>query len=86
MDIRHPLREYDWQMIHWTLEADLALHLLLTKADKLKYGPGKSTLLKVQQTLEAEGLGGFSVQTFSAVGKTGGDTLESFLDRCLTAE
>lgn len=86
MDIRHPLQEYDWQMIHWALGADLALHVLLTKADKLKYGPARSTLLQVQRTLEAAQLGGFTLQTFSALKHTGLDALEAFLDQCLAAE
>ena len=35
MDIRHPLTEFDWQMINWCEHSNLPLHILLTKADKL---------------------------------------------------
>ncbi len=56
MDIRHPLQQYDWQMIRWASESEMPVHLLLTKADKLKRGPAKNTLLQVQRELENEGL------------------------------
>ena len=35
-DIRHPLKEFDRLMIDWANQSDLPLHILLTKADKLK--------------------------------------------------
>ena len=35
MDIRHPLKDLDQQMIEWAVSADLPILLLLTKADKL---------------------------------------------------
>ena len=38
MDIRHPLQEYDWQMIGWATQSAMPVHLLLTKADKLNNG------------------------------------------------
>ena len=34
MDIRHPLKDLDQQMIEWAVSADLPVMLLLTKADK----------------------------------------------------
>ena len=39
MDIRHPLQEFDQQMLNWAAQAGLPVHILLTKADKLKRGP-----------------------------------------------
>jgi GTP-binding protein len=72
MDIRHPLQQYDWQMIRWASESEMPVHLLLTKADKLKRGPAKSTLLQVQRELENEGLSeNISIQTFSSLKKEG---------------
>lgn len=53
MDIRHPLTEFDQMILNWTKECNLPTHILLTKADKLKFGPAKSTLLKVQASLQA---------------------------------
>ncbi len=38
MDIRHVLKELDWQMIDWAVGSELQMHILLTKADKLKRG------------------------------------------------
>jgi len=67
MDIRHPMREFDQQMLGWCESAGVPCHVLLTKADKLKRGPAQSTLLKVQRDLPAVA----SVQTFSATKKTG---------------
>jgi len=72
MDIRHPLQQYDWQMIRWASESKMPVHLLLTKADKLKRGPAKNTLLQVQRELENEGLSeNLSIQTFSSLKKEG---------------
>jgi GTP-binding protein len=35
MDIRHPLKDYDRQMLGYAVRRDLPAHVLLTKADKL---------------------------------------------------
>lgn len=72
MDIRHPLQQYDWQMIRWASKAGMPVHLLLTKADKLNKGPAKSTLLQVQRDLAEAGLvKNLSAQTFSSLKKEG---------------
>ncbi len=71
MDIRHPMREFDEQMLAWCDAEGLPCHILLTKADKLKRGPAQATLLKVQCELP----GTASVQVFSASKKTGLDEL-----------
>ena len=49
MDIRHPLTEPDRQMLGWAVAASMPIHILLTKADKLKRGPAQSTLLSVRE-------------------------------------
>jgi GTP-binding protein len=41
-DIRHPLKFFDEQMLHWAKDGELPVHILLTKADKLKYGASKT--------------------------------------------
>ncbi len=51
MDIRHPLTEFDQMMVDWCQHQGLSLMILLTKADKLKFGPAKQTLLKLQNQL-----------------------------------
>jgi len=66
-DIRHPLKEFDRMMIAWANQAELPLHLLLTKADKLKRGAAQNTLLGVRRELGEQA----SVQLFSAVKKQG---------------
>ncbi|MGK0339365.1 MAG: GTP-binding protein [Candidatus Azotimanducaceae bacterium] len=49
-------------MLEWSESAELPVHILLTKADKLKRGPQQSTLLGVRRSVGSE----VSVQTFSA--------------------
>jgi len=83
MDIRHPLQEYDWQMIQWAHQCNLPMHLLLTKADKLKNGPAKATQLSVAQQVRQKGIANISVQTFSSLKKTGLDELKKFLNQHL---
>jgi len=86
MDIRHPLQQYDWQMIRWASESGMPVHLLLTKADKLKRGPAKNTLLQVQRELENEGLSeNISIQTFSSLKKEGLKELKQQLLQWLNA-
>ncbi|NVJ51870.1 MAG: YihA family ribosome biogenesis GTP-binding protein [Gammaproteobacteria bacterium] len=73
-DIRHPLKDVDCQMIEWAAEVGLPTHVLLSKADKLKQGAAKSTLLKVKQQLKAID-GAISAQMFSSLKRSGFDTL-----------
>jgi GTP-binding protein len=51
MDIRHPLKPQDWQMIEWSLAHQLPTHILLTKADKLGKGAARNTLLMLKREL-----------------------------------
>ena len=83
MDIRHPLQPFDQQMLGWALQAAMPVHILLTKSDKLKKGPAKSTLLKVRGQLAAHGEM-VSVQLFSALRHTGTEELVKVLDAWLT--
>jgi len=79
MDIRHPLNDYDWQMLEWCHHYQLPAHVLLTKADKIKRGAQQSSKLKTQQLLQKAGIDA-SVQIFSALKKTGLDELVCKLD------
>lgn len=74
MDIRHPLNDYDWQMLKWCDHFNLPAHLLLTKADKIKRGAQKNSKLQTQKKLREANINA-SVQTFSALKKTGLDEL-----------
>jgi len=82
MDIRHPLNDYDWQMLEWCQHYQLPAHVLLTKADKIKRGAQQNSKLKTQKLLREAGIDA-SVQTFSALKKTGLDELVSKLDSWL---
>jgi GTP-binding protein len=78
MDIRHPLTDYDLQMLQWNTHQGLPTHILLTKADKLKSGAAKNTLLKVKRTLGDHPE--ISAQCFSSLKKTGIDECHQVLD------
>jgi GTP-binding protein len=85
MDVRRPLQEFDQMLLGWAIEASMPAHILLTKADKLKKGPGNAALLQVRKQLqEHEDL--FSVQLSSALKGTGLDQLRKALDAWLTDE
>jgi GTP-binding protein len=83
MDTRHPMQAFDQQMLGWALAAQMPVHILLTKADKLKKGPAKSALLGVQRDL-AEHRELVSVQLFSALKHSGHGELTKVLNRWLT--
>lgn len=83
MDCRHPLQDFDRMMLNWTQSCDMPVHILLTKADKLKKGPANNSLLKVRKDLEPmKDL--VSVQLFSALKRTGLDQLQATLSQWLT--
>ena len=70
MDIRHPLKEFDSAMLKWAADSDMPVHILLTKADKLKRGPAQSALLQVRKaTARKDGL--VSAQVFSSLSGDG---------------
>ena len=83
MDIRHPLTEPDRQMLSWAEAASMPVHILLTKADKLKRGPAQSTLLSVREELSTQS-DLISVQLFSSLKRQGVDTLGRQLNNWLT--
>ena len=88
MDIRHPLQDYDRQILNWAAQAGLPVHILLTKSDKLKRGPAQSTLLKVEGFLREmdPGITLLTVQTFSSLKKLGLPELEAQLNHWLSAD
>jgi len=79
MDIRHPLKDFDIQMIDWAEHANLPVHILLTKADKLKHGAAKASLHKVTAELDKLNLTA-TVQLFSSLKHTGKDEAINKLD------
>ncbi|CDH05958.1 putative GTPase with nucleoside triP hydrolase domain, involved in coordination of cell cycle [Xenorhabdus bovienii str. oregonense] len=79
MDIRHPLKDLDMQMIEWAVVMQVPVMVLLTKADKLASGARKIQLAKVRQELASLG-GEIQIENFSALKKIGIDQLEQKLD------
>lgn len=83
MDCRRPMQTFDEQMLQWALSAQMRVHILLTKSDKLKKGPAKSTLLTLQKQLAKHG-DSVSAQLFSALKHTGHQELVAVLDGWMT--
>ena len=85
MDIRHPLTDPDTQMLGWAVAASMPVHILLTKADKLKRGPAQNTLLSVRGELAAHAEL-VSVQCFSSLKHQGVEELGKQINLWLTDE
>lgn len=74
MDCRHPLKDLDKMMVDWSLDRELPVHILLTKADKLSRSDVKNTVIKVRRHYQLmEEL--ITVQAFSSLKKEGVDEL-----------
>lgn len=84
MDVRHPLQAADQQLLAWSLAASLPVHLVLTKADKLKRGAAANARLAVEKAVT--GRGEVSVQLFSSLNKSGVEELAQRLDTWLLGE
>jgi GTP-binding protein len=83
MDIRHPLKDYDRQMLGYAVERGLPAHALLTKADKLGRGAQGNALLAVRKELSSAFGDTVSVQTFSGESKQGVDEARAVVGRWL---
>lgn len=81
VDIRRQLQDYDRQMMAFAGEVDLPVHILLTKADKLKRGQAANALLQVKKEVGAQG----TVQQFSALNRKGETEARDVLERFLAA-
>ncbi len=79
MDIRHPLKDLDQQMIQWAVESEIQVLVLLTKADKLASGARKAQLNMVREAVLAFN-GDVQVEAFSSLKKLGVDKLKAKLD------
>ncbi len=77
MDSRHPLKELDQQMLDWALNEGLAVHVLLTKVDKINKSESNLVCKKVKLAYAAYGEQ-VTVQAFSSLKKTG---LELLIER-----
>lgn len=79
MDIRHPLKNLDQQMIRWSVSVGLPVLLLLTKADKLTHSAQKKQFNLVREAI-LPFQGDITVALFSSLKKEGLVQLRSKLD------
>ncbi len=77
MDVRHPLKDYDRQMLGYAMRRGLPAHVILTKADKLGRGAAGNTLQAVRMELSRSFADSVSVQLFSGESKQGVDELRA---------
>lgn len=84
MDVRHPLKDVDLQLLSWCWHVGMPVHVLLTKADKLKRGQAQNTLLKIRREIAGlDETGLTSIQLFSALKGTGSDEVYKVLNHWL---
>jgi GTP-binding protein len=79
VDVRRGLGDFDWQMLDWCGEIGCPVHVLLTKADKLKREAAAAALAQVRRELGEE----VSAQLFSAVKDEGLEGARRELERLL---
>ena len=79
MDIRHPLKDLDQQMIEWAVSAHLPIYLALTKADKLSQSARSKTVKMVREAI-LPFQGDIQVEPLSALSKLGVDRLAAKLN------
>ena len=82
MDIRHPLQDYDSSLLAWAKSSQIPVHILLTKADKLKPNAARNQLFSVRKQLATYAQTS-SAQLFSSLIKQGVDELENPLNTWL---
>lgn len=82
MDARHPLKDYDVQMLEWANSIPLPVHVLLTKVDKINRKTSDATLYRVDNVLKNYSVD-FTAQLFSAQKKWGIDEAHNKLDQWL---
>nr|WP_087504094.1 ribosome biogenesis GTP-binding protein YihA/YsxC [Neiella marina] len=80
MDIRHPLKDLDQQMVGWAVDSGLQVLVTLTKADKLSQSERSKMLKKVREACLFYG-DQVEVIAFSALRKFGLEQLESTVNR-----
>lgn len=78
-DVRRGLTDYDRAMLGFAAEVAIPVHVLLTKADKLKRGQAATALLGVRKALGDTA----SAQLFSALDRQGLDEARDVLARFL---
>ncbi|MCP1728147.1 GTP-binding protein [Natronospira proteinivora] len=82
MDVRHPMKPFDEQMLAFASQIDCPIHILMTKADKLKRGQQARQLQIVRNALGEAA----SVQLFSAENGQGLEEARSIVAGWLKTE
>lgn len=85
MDIRHPLKDLDHQLIEWAVDSELPVLALLTKADKLSQGKASAEVLNVKKKLKPLG-GDVKVYAFSSLKRTGVDSATNVISKWFADE
>ncbi|WP_288389163.1 ribosome biogenesis GTP-binding protein YihA/YsxC [uncultured Alteromonas sp.] len=85
MDIRHPFKDLDQDLIHWAVDSNIPVLALLTKSDKLKSGKRKAQLLMAQEAALAF-MGDVTVNTFSSLNRQGLPEFEKVLNKWLALD
>jgi GTP-binding protein len=80
MDIRHPMKDLDRQLLGWFEGTGKPAHVLLAKADKLGKQQAVAQLRSTTKILQAD-FPGVSAQLFSAHARIGLDEAEAVLNR-----
>lgn len=80
MDIRHPLKPFDQQLLSWCDDCHLSVHILLNKVDKLTSSATKQALRVVENHL-GDYENSVTLQTFSALKGIGVKELREQLDQ-----
>jgi GTP-binding protein len=82
MDVRHPLKDLDWQLLEHA--RGLPLHVLLSKADQLGRSAGATALAMVRAALASDPPAkDASVQLFSALSDLGVEEARGHVERLL---
>jgi GTP-binding protein len=79
MDIRHPLKDLDMQMIEWAVASEIPVLALLTKSDKLAQSAKMKTVNEVRSALADFG-DWVKVEPFSSLKGTGKPKVLSILN------
>lgn len=83
MDIRHPFKDMDQDLLEWLAEAGLPCHVVLNKADKLSHGGSQDVLRRThRRALPAS----MEIQLYSSVTGNGVQDLRRVINGWLFPE
>ena len=82
VDVRRQLMDFDRQMLAFAGAVNVPVHVLLTKADKLKRGQARTAFLEVSRELGEAA----TAQLFSAHDRQGEDEAREVLNRFLAGQ